>query len=81
MAVDLFHSAHARAVPREELVNDKAYAFPSPSHAFHQGLTKREWFAGQALAGLAANKASFSNPRELVLTAYQLADMMLAEGE
>ena len=51
----------------------------------YSGLTKREWFAGMALAGIAASNFRM-NPKHdpetlIVKTAYLLADAMLAESE
>ena len=46
------------------------------------GMTLRDWFAGQALAGLIANEAivkATSNPAERAEAAYKAADAMLQE--
>jgi hypothetical protein len=68
--------------PRDE----GGHAFPVPVavstagdvYPAFSGMSQRDWFAGQALAGLAAHTGS--TPRELVAqTAYELADAMLAE--
>ena len=43
------------------------------------GLSIRDWFAGQALAGLMANRRALDGDERLVATqAYDLADAMLA---
>jgi hypothetical protein len=42
------------------------------------GMTLRDWFAGQALAGLSAEGERFSRPECLTKTAFLLADLMLA---
>ncbi len=50
------------------------------------GMTLRDWFAGQALAGLMANQATFKNERasgevlssRLAGAAYSISDAMLA---
>jgi hypothetical protein len=44
------------------------------------GMTLREWFAGQALAGLCASRQSWQAAK-LVEMAYKLADEMLARGQ
>ena len=58
-------------------IKDGGQAFPAgnPTHGGHEGMTLRDWFAGQALAGLIsvdgldAETASWQ--------AYQYADAML----
>lgn len=46
------------------------------------GLTKREWFAGQALAGiLQSDGAVDCSPEEIAAAAYLYADAMLAAKE
>lgn len=44
-----------------------------------QGMTLRDWFAGQALNGIMANSipGSHHRPDEVVQQAFDLADMML----
>lgn len=43
------------------------------------GMTLRDWFAGQALAGVLNWSEAFYNPSHAVEWAYGLADAMLAE--
>lgn len=43
-----------------------------------KGMTLRDWFAGQALAGLSAQFGSELAPPAFAAFAYQLADAMLA---
>lgn len=77
-------------------INDGGPAFPRPSGpaqedintSAHEGMTLRDWFAGQALAGMAAsnyyqNVVRNSNDNTLrgsiARFAYSLADDMIAE--
>ena len=58
------------------------HAFPRPSSSqSHPGLTKREWFAGQAAAGIIAqlNMPRLSN--DIAAEAFAVADAMIAESE
>jgi hypothetical protein len=68
------------------MVDDVTAAFPkayyptelSDAPAYRPGMTLRDWFAGQALAGLLANpdeQAKYGHPAR---DAYQIADSMLA---
>ena len=43
----------------------------------HPGMTQRDWFAGQALAGLATNEEW--DTEYIAMVAYKTADAMLAE--
>ena len=63
-------------------------AFPIP-HTFCSGMTLRDWFAGQALAGLTSNfdvlkmvdagtSDSAQGHRVIALTSFAYADAMLA---
>jgi hypothetical protein len=51
-------------------------AFPGGGHTTHNGMTLRDWFAGQALAGL-LGKSMGVNPRSVADIAYLIADAML----
>lgn len=55
---------------------------PGASQQF-AGLTVRQWYAGQALAGLMGLQTVYDNmaDRDVAKAAYRLADAMLAEGE
>mgnify|MGYP000888019546 CR=1 FL=1 len=68
---------------------DNPHAFPAgwPKAGYepHYGMTLRDWFAGQALAGIAANEAFLVKTKELgdpkticAKAAYEFADAMLA---
>ena len=66
-------------------INDGGPAFPALWHEEHyasKGMSLRDWFAGQALAGLAAN--CDDNGRSswcavpLAARAYEIADAMIA---
>lgn len=70
--------------------NDGGSAFPLAPQDTHPewGMTLRDWFAGQALAGLTANPEEAKGTRNLSLAkttetaakaAYLLADAMLVE--
>lgn len=54
-------------------------AIPGPTHAGQRGLTKREYIATQALAGLIANERVRKDPRAVAIGAVQLADALLEE--
>lgn len=68
-------------------IDDGGPAFPcdvqvednSGSHyEEHSGLSLRDWFAGQALAGLCSQKPLPETPRQAAKIAYEAADAMLA---
>ena len=55
--------------------NDGGPAFPS-DRADREGMSLRDWFAGQALAGLCSGNLPFC-PGQVSATAYAYADAML----
>lgn len=63
---------------------DNPPAFPGVAHftgsTHGEGMSLRDWFAGQALTGgmAAADDHNFSTPEKCALQAYQIADAMLA---
>ncbi|MFQ6183618.1 hypothetical protein ACLMJV_16945 [Sinorhizobium meliloti] len=63
-----------------EKLEDGGAAFPVQSSTWdYKGLTVRDWFAGQALAGLCANPVFSENDNdELAVIAYETADAMIA---
>lgn len=79
-----------------EQKQDGGPAFPGAWHPemgwsptqIPSGMSLRDWFAGQALAGIAANPEGITvdgetkrDPSAYALVAYLLADAMLAERE
>ena len=66
--------------------NDGGPAFPAlnpTTNLLHDGMSLRDWFAGQILASMIANTALSSKYTEQLVAAgaYFLADAMLAERE
>jgi len=59
-------------------INDGGPAFPIPDEGW-PGMTLRDWFAGQALAGMLANPDSW--PEDRGVAAYCYADAMLKARE
>jgi hypothetical protein len=69
-------------------INDGGPAFPSVGEGFGNpsysapGMTLRDWFAGQVLAGLCADPDMGSNTADAIAgSAYSLADEMLKARE
>lgn len=59
-------------------------AFPVQDGMVHQclGMSLRDWFAGQALAGITADiDTNRSVPTILAKWVYEIADAMIAESE
>ena len=45
----------------------------------NEGMSLRDWFAGQGLAGVLVHEQAFLSPERVAEWAYQYADAMLAE--
>ena len=45
----------------------------------YEGMTMRDWFAGQALQGLIANSNTKNTGNELIVTSYKIAEEMLKQ--
>ena len=59
-----------------DTINDGGPAFPDSGQAdYTGGMTLRDWFAGQALAGMDAN--NYASPKIMALTAIMVAEAML----
>ena len=59
---------------------DGGPAFPVPetdTNYFDGGMTLRQWYAGQALAGIDVNG---NRPNDLAKELFRVADAMIAEG-
>ena len=70
-----------------EQINEGGPAFPgeqghTPEGGWNQtwepGMSLRDWFAGQALAGILSRPYRGGTPREFAEDAYEQADAMLA---
>lgn len=62
---------------RSDKIDDGGPAFPTKGLAFEiPGMSLRDWFAGQALAGIIA-RYSTDNAESDARVAYQYADAML----
>jgi hypothetical protein len=61
-------------------INDGGPAFP-PGDGSENGMSLRDYFAGQALAGALADPTCDLAPIELAKIAYREADAMLAARE
>lgn len=66
-----------------EQIRDGGLAFPiqvhvSPNSEVHYGMSLRDWFAGQALAGiLTSDEKSEMGLSDVVESAFEIADAML----
>jgi hypothetical protein len=56
-------------------INDGGPAFPRHGYNSNDGMTLRDWFASQALAGLLAHTGE--SERNRAVAAYRYADAML----
>jgi len=68
--------------------NDGGPAFPRSGDSFHsavEGMSLRDWFAGQVLTGLMATAAEMTHasrkPDVIATDCYKIADAMIAERE
>ncbi len=53
-------------------------AFPSPPNSLVPGMTLRDYFAGQALAGFTAKFGNSGEPVDFAVDAYKFADALIA---
>lgn len=63
-----------------------AYPITAGSQVYAKGLTKREFFAGQALAGILTGDYVTTNneevsPKDVADAAFEIADAMIAASE
>lgn len=65
-------------------INDGGPAFPRGKDCFgavQDGMTMRDYFAGQALAGMLADSTCTASSAKLAAASYEVADAMLAARE
>jgi hypothetical protein len=62
-------------------INDGGPAFPRHGYNSNDGMTLRDWFAGQAMAGLASYVTKGATFDDIAKDAYAIADAMLAARE
>jgi hypothetical protein len=62
-------------------INDGGPAFPRHAYDGHDGMSLRDWFAGQALAGLLREGIDIYGTGDTAVTAYKVADAMLRVRE
>lgn len=70
-------------MPEHGRKDDGGPAFPQPGDDWNPkqtGLSVRDWFAGQALAGMLADRDMNAGPETTARIAYNYADAMLAEA-
>ena len=60
--------------------NPQAFPTGDHTHGGHDGMTLRDWFAGQAMQGMLADGSAWETAK-LARDAYKAADAMLAERE
>jgi hypothetical protein len=58
-------------------VADTVYPSGQVQHGFN-GMSLRDWFAGQALAGMLADQMREGHPKDYAKNAYRFADAVLA---
>jgi len=61
-------------------INDGGPAFPRHAYDGHDGMTLRDWFAGQALAGISAQYGT-GDAAMIAVECYEHADAMLRARE
>jgi hypothetical protein len=54
-------------------------AFPLPQYPSHDGMSLRDWFAGQALAGVLPIQDNIKRPDQIAADCYIIADAMIKE--
>jgi hypothetical protein len=62
-------------------IDDGGPAFPRHAYDGHDGMTLRDWFAGQALAGLLRDGIDVFGVYATANDAYKMADAMLRARE
>lgn len=61
----------------EQKIDDGGPAFPASDHHYAEGMSLRDYFAGQALTGLHADSQNMSSNQQNAAIAYEAADAML----
>ena len=69
------------AFPRIDGIEPMDYDSDAKSVVSTSGMSLRDWFAGQALAGMLANADNWFEAEDAVCHAYKHADAMLAARE